>query len=110
MTRLLDSTLGQLTTAFRTASRLDTRTAFEVSTIQMVYVALVELQERRQEGTMKTQTYYCPSTDRAFELDVDGVEWDGDSARIDCPAHEQPGRHSITIGRPVTAGFGGGDE
>lgn len=59
---------------------------------------------------MTKSTYFCPETDRAFEIDTDAVEWDGDEARIDCPAHEQPGRHSITIGKPKTVGFGGGSD
>lgn len=72
---------------------------------------LRELEERRGKGerAMNTKTYYCPETDRAFEIDVDGVEWSDDTARIDCPAHEQPGRHSITIAKPASASFGGGD-
>lgn len=55
---------------------------------------------------MNTKTYYCPDTDRAFEIDLDGVEWFDNVARIDCPAHDQPGRHFVTIARPVAAGFG----
>lgn len=47
MTRLLDDTLAQLTTAFGTAARAETRTRFEPSTIQLVYVALAELRDRR---------------------------------------------------------------
>lgn len=51
-------------------------------------------------------TFYCPDTSLPFDLDVDTVKWINDEARIDCPVHEQPGRHSITIGRPVAVGFG----
>ena len=48
MTRLLDETLEQLTTAFATAARAEARTRFESSTIQLVYCALAELGERRR--------------------------------------------------------------
>jgi len=61
------------------------------------------------EGSMNTKTFYCPETDRAFEINVDEVEWFDNIARIDCPAHDQPGRHFVTIARPVAVGFGGGD-
>ena len=47
MTRLLDATLSQLTTAFRTHSTATARTGLEPTTIQLVYVALAELRERR---------------------------------------------------------------
>ena len=47
MTRLLGATLSQLTTAFRTHSTATTRTGLEPTTIQLVYVALAELRERR---------------------------------------------------------------
>jgi len=71
MTRLLDSTLAQLTTAFATAARLDTRTHFEVPTIQMVYVALVELQERRQqEDTMKARMLSEPVGDLVADTEA----------------------------------------
>lgn len=47
MTRLLDATLSQLTTAFRTHSTATARTGLEPTTIQLVYVALAELRDRR---------------------------------------------------------------
>ena len=65
MTRLLDSTLAQLTTAFATAARLDTRTHFEVSTIQMVYAALVELEERRRGDALPFTADPSTPTDEA---------------------------------------------
>lgn len=48
MTRLADDTLSQLTTAFRTHSTATTRTGLEPSTLQLVYVALAELRDRRR--------------------------------------------------------------
>lgn len=48
MTRLLDATLSQLTTAFRTHSTATARTGLEPTTLQLVYVALAELGERRR--------------------------------------------------------------
>lgn len=48
MTRLHTETLEQLTTAFATAARAETRTRFEPSTIQLVYAALAELRDRRR--------------------------------------------------------------
>lgn len=47
MTRLHTETLAQLTTAFATAARAEARTRFEAPTIQMIYVALAELRDRR---------------------------------------------------------------
>lgn len=51
MTHLHTETLGQLATAFRTWSTVENRTGFERSTIQLVYVALAELQDRRKLDT-----------------------------------------------------------
>ncbi|HND56147.1 MAG TPA: hypothetical protein PLV92_27210 [Pirellulaceae bacterium] len=48
MTRLADATLQQLTTAFATSARAECRVRYEPSTIQLVYVALAELRERRR--------------------------------------------------------------
>lgn len=48
MTRLANDTLEQLTTAFRTHSTATARIGIEPTTIQLVYVALAELVERRR--------------------------------------------------------------
>lgn len=69
-------------------------------------------------------TYHCPISGEAFEIDADAVEWDDEgNATIDCPRllrqviQRSPranavtfhDAHSITIAKPVTVGFGGGD-
>lgn len=51
MTRLHTETLAQLTTAFRTWTSCDTVRIDSTSTIQLVYVALAELQDRRKLDT-----------------------------------------------------------
>lgn len=69
MTHLHTETLGQLATAFRTWSTVETRTGFEKSTIQLVYVALAELQERRRLDTALVAVVNTAKTvvDRALE-------------------------------------------
>jgi len=51
MNRLHPETLAQLTTGFATAVKSEARTRIEPTTIQLLYIALAELGERRRLDT-----------------------------------------------------------